>query len=315
MKPNLIKRTKLKEKTDRRLELLELPETGELEICKPADKQRPAKKISFPKETVERYKLPPKKFAAVQNAVEAYQFEDREVKVYADSIESRIGYDSLIRVLGKYFGRQITYFRSEKGGFLTIEEARERAYQSKYDETEAAQLLEKLLSVSSDRIDFAELLHLHRESRVMAENLWEMIKREAQREFESGHRAADVFESADYMKDAWSRASYLGLRESLCEEWKPKGGIELTMIDAVAQAWLQLQFWTEQSVLRSKTEHRAKKITASLNGNNFKKLKQTSSNGRTGIGILLTSANKTPPNTPRRWLIGGRECIFEQSEI
>jgi hypothetical protein len=83
-----------------------------------------------------------------------------------------------------------------------------------------------------------------------------MIKREAQNEFESGHRAAAVFEPADYLTDAWNRASYLGLRESLIEEWQPKGGIELTMIDAVAQAWLQLQFWTTESVKRAKTEPR-----------------------------------------------------------
>ncbi|HMS40594.1 MAG TPA: hypothetical protein PKE69_10230, partial [Pyrinomonadaceae bacterium] len=75
-------------------------------------------------------------------------------------------------------------------------------------------------------------------------------------EFESGHRAAEAFEPADYMRDAWNRASYMGLRESLCEEWQPKGGIELTMIDAIAQAWLQLQFWTMESVKRGKTEPR-----------------------------------------------------------
>lgn len=124
----------------------------------------------------------------MQNAVEAYQAEDREMAVYADSIESRIGYDSLLRVPGKYFGRQIAYFRSEKGGFLTIDEARARANQSKFDETEATQLLEKLFSVPSDRIEFSELMSLHRESPRIAENLWEMIEREAQREFERDAR-------------------------------------------------------------------------------------------------------------------------------
>jgi hypothetical protein len=58
------------------------------------------------------------------------------------------------------------------------------------------------------------------------------------------------------MKDAWNRASYLGLRESLCGEWQPNGGVELSMIDAIAQAWLQLQYWTKECVLRSKTEPR-----------------------------------------------------------
>jgi hypothetical protein len=82
------------------------------------------------------------------------------------------------------------------------------------------------------------------------------MKREAAMEFESGHRAAEAFEPADYMTDAWNRASYLGFRESLCEEWKPQGGIELSMIDAIAQAWLSLQFWTKESVRRATTEPR-----------------------------------------------------------
>ncbi len=107
-----------------------------------------------------------------------------------------------------------------------------------------------------DTIDFEDLIAVHSNSRTMAENLWEAIKREAKREFESGHKAAEAFEPADYMKDAWHRASYLGLRESFCAEWRPKGGIELSMIDTIAQAFLQLQFWTKESVLRSRTKSR-----------------------------------------------------------
>lgn len=55
-----------------------------------------------------------------------------------------------------------------------------------------------------------------------------MIKRDTAREFESGHRAA-AFEPADYMTDCWNRAGYLGFRESFIEEYRPKGGIELSM--------------------------------------------------------------------------------------
>lgn len=112
------------------------------------------------------------------------------------------------------------------------------------------------MRMPTEQINFHHLLELNENSPRTAQNLWEMIKREAKNEFETGHRAAAAFEPADYMTDAWNRASYLGLRESLIEEWQPKGGIELTMIDAVAQAWLQLQFWTTESVKRAKTEPR-----------------------------------------------------------
>lgn len=244
------------EDEQRRLTLCEIPETGELEIQKQATDEHPAKKIRFPKDSIEQHKLPPEQFANVQNALEEQRREDRELRVYANSIESRIGYDSLIRLLGEHFGRQIAYFRSEQGGSLSLKEARKRAYQRKYDEAEAAELLNELLTVPSNRISFENLSALHGNSAAMAENLWEMMKREARREFESGHRAAAAFEPVDYMKNAWDRASYLGLRESFCEEWQPKGGIELSMIDVIVQAFQELQFWTTESVLRSRTRPR-----------------------------------------------------------
>ncbi len=112
------------------------------------------------------------------------------------------------------------------------------------------------MKIPSESISFWNLQELNDNSPAMAQNLWEMIKRDAALEFESGHRAAAALEPADYMIDAWNRASYIGLRESLCEEWQPKGGIELTMIDAIAQAWLMLQHWTEESVKRATTRPR-----------------------------------------------------------
>lgn len=256
MKSKLARKDDSNKTDERKLILTDLPGSKEYEIEKKATDNKPAKKIRFPKEFSERYKLKPKEFANVQNAIDEYQREDREIKVFANSIESRVGYNSLHRVLGNFFGRQVAFCRSEKGGSLTFKEAREKVYRDSINDDEAICLLNKLLSLPTDQIGLKDLLELNGNSPLAAENLWEMIKREARGEFESGHRAAEVFEPADWMKDAWNRASYLGLRESLCEEWQPKGGIEMTMIDAIAEAWMLLQFWTKESVLRAKTEPR-----------------------------------------------------------
>ena len=59
-----------------------------------------------------------------------------------------------------------------------------------------------------------------------------------------------------YMRTAWNVASYLGLRESFIAEWEPRGGIELSLIDMLAQAFLQYQYWVKQSVLRTETRER-----------------------------------------------------------
>ncbi|HXG82564.1 MAG TPA: hypothetical protein VNI84_00930 [Pyrinomonadaceae bacterium] len=247
---NLIEETKPVETDTNKPKLTEVSDTEELKI------QHPATKIPDTKATSEIYKLMPEEFAEVQNKLQAVQAENRQITVYADSIENRIGYDSLLRVLAKNFGRQVAYLRSEQGGSLSLEEAREQVYRQNINEAEATALLNDLLGSPIDSISFADLLELHGDSPATAENLWEMIKREAQNEFESGHRAAEVFEPTDSMMDAWNRASYLGLRESLCEEWQPQGGIELSMIDFITQAWLLLQLWTKECVLRSKTEPR-----------------------------------------------------------
>lgn len=191
-----------------------------------------------------------------ENQLEEFFAQHRERNVYADSIECRVGYNSLIRLLGHYFIKQVAYHRSKEGGSLPLDEARARSYRECKDEEQAKKLLDQLLTISVDQIGFADLLQLNSFSKVMAENVWEVIKREARDEFESGHLAANAFETVDYLKDAWTRARYLGLRESFATEWQPRGGIELSMIDAMAQAFLQLQYWTEQSVKRSRTEPR-----------------------------------------------------------
>lgn len=246
----------LTNRKERVLSCVAVPETNELEIRKRATENSPARSIRFPKEEKELYQLPPEEFMEVQNAIEALQAEKREVEVYADSLESYLGYDSLLRVMQKRYGSQVAFYRSAAGGSLSLEEARKAAYRRRITDDEAIELFERLMRLPTEFIGFMDLLELNDNSPAMAQNVWEMIKREAAREFESGHRAAAAFEPADYMTDAWNRASYLGLRESFIEEYQPKGGIELSMIDTLAQSFLMFQHWTEESVRRAKTRPR-----------------------------------------------------------
>lgn len=256
LKRKPVKSERNAEGQESKLTLDDHPETNEYEIKKQSDDGRTIKKIRFPKQYQDQLKLPPEEFKEVQDAVEAYKREQREVEIYGDSIESVVGYGSFLRVLSKHYAKQVAYYRSADGGSLPLEEARKAVYREKINDEQAVSLIRDVIRLPSDFLTFTDLLEINNYSPTTAENIWEMIKREAQAEFESGHRAAEAFEPADYMRDAWNRASYLGLRESLCEEWQPKGGIELTMIDAIAQAWLQLQFWTRESVKRAETEPR-----------------------------------------------------------
>jgi hypothetical protein len=94
MKANLIKRPK-KQKTleTRKLEVSELPETGEMKIQAPAIKDGPAKEIRFPAKTKDQYKLPPEEFVQVQNAIEA--FNSRIGKYLYLPIRSKVVLDTI----------------------------------------------------------------------------------------------------------------------------------------------------------------------------------------------------------------------------
>ena len=105
----------------------------------------------------------PDEFKNVQAAIKAYNHEKREVEVYSTSLESYLGYDSLLRIMGKHFGQRVAYYRSEIGGNLTIEEAREKVYRRKITDKEAIELFDYLMRMPTEFINFSQLLELNGE--------------------------------------------------------------------------------------------------------------------------------------------------------
>jgi hypothetical protein len=182
---------------------------------------------------------------------------DRPVAVAADSLEAKIGYGSLLRELQHAYIERVAFYRTQSGGSLGLEEARANAYHACKDEEEAAQIYEKMMRQPIDYIDFNDLYEMWPVAPRVAESIWEMLKDEAGDKFESGHLATEAMYPVHYMRTAWHVASYLGLRESFIAEWQPRGGIELSLIDMLAQAFFQYQFWVKQSVLRSETRERS----------------------------------------------------------
>lgn len=198
----------------------------------------------------------PDKAQALATIVEEALANDRQVEVALDSLEAQVGYGSLIRELQHAYLERVAFNRSEMGGSLSVEEARALAYHACKDEAEAQRIYDKLMSYPLDNINFVDLLEMWPVAPRLAAGFWEMMKSEAKDEFESGHLATEAMYPVHYMRTAWHVASYLGLRESLIAEWQPRGGIELSLIDMLAQAFLQYQHWLKQSVLRTRTEAR-----------------------------------------------------------
>lgn len=193
---------------------------------------------------------------SLETVIDQALSQDYPVEVAIDSLEASVGYGSLLRELQHAYVERVAYYRSKRGGALSLEEARANAYHACKDEEEAQQIYDKLMSYPLDNLDFGDLYEMWPVAPHVAEGIWEMLKVEAGDEFESGHLASKAICPVNYMRTAWKVASYLGLRESFIAEWKPRGGIELSLIDMLAQAFLQYQHWLKQSVLRTQTESR-----------------------------------------------------------
>ena len=184
------------------------------------------------------------------------RLSDGLVEVPVDSLEASVGYGSLLRQMHRTFVERVAYHRSAAGGALSVEEAREAAFHPCRDEEESARQFENLMRMPLESLSFVDLMELHANDPFIAEWFWIRAKEEGRAEFESGHLAANTAFPGGYMKDLWNVARYIGARESFADEWQPRGGIEISMIEMLAQCYFQWQYWVEQTVLRSRTEPR-----------------------------------------------------------
>jgi hypothetical protein len=180
--------------------------------------------------------------------------QDLFVDVSISSLESAVGYSSLFRQMHRAFIRRIAFYKTPGGGSLSTEEARKAAFHACRNEDAAKEC--ELMRLPLENLNFVELMELQEYAPRAAEWFWERCKLEGLKEFESGHLAANITFPVGHMTGLWNIARYLGLRESFVYEWKPRGGIEIALIDMLAQTFFQWQYWLEQTVKRSQTrEH------------------------------------------------------------
>jgi hypothetical protein len=183
-------------------------------------------------------------------------WRDFQTEIPIDSLESQVGYSSLFRQMHQSFVRTVAFYRSEVGGSLTSEEARKAAFHAVTDREEARKIFHDMMRLPLESLNFVDLMKLQSYSPRVAESFWEIAKIEGRAEFESGHLAANISFPLGYMKQVWNIARYMGVRASFIDDWKPKGGIEIALVDMLAQSWFQWQYWIEQTVKRSTTEPR-----------------------------------------------------------
>jgi hypothetical protein len=129
-------------------------------------------------------------------------------------------------------------FRSHAAEMLKPED--EQEFAARWDGPEWADRIVEAPARLVSWTDVTALVEQHPE-RVVA--LWARIKQEAREELASGHRAALALKHGS---EPWERAQFLAIRDAFVEEWRPRGGIELALIDQMATAHSEYLGWLER---------------------------------------------------------------------
>ncbi len=176
---------------------------------------------------------------------------------YTSAVLHRLaGRYSIIRELQRSFtGCILRYMKPEsEGGYgLTLEEAIKKA-ESFMEHANAGEMFDELKHRNVESLSWFDLERLFRLEPAAAEALWNWLKTEARADFESGSLAAKIFETAEWRHDPWRRAQYVGIRDAFVDDYKPRGAIELSMIEMAVTAYFLYYYWTEELMRRSDTK-------------------------------------------------------------
>ena len=129
----------------------------------------------------------------------------------------------------------------------------EEAFRRAADPGCAAEERDQLLAGPPDQVNWIGLQQLYGHDPEAGQAVWNHLKRVAAEHLASGHNAAEALE---YRSRPWDRAQFLALRQAFIDEWQPQGGIELALVDALAQAHTSYLFWLAELHVRSTLEVR-----------------------------------------------------------
>jgi hypothetical protein len=158
--------------------------------------------------------------------------------------EAEIG--SLARQLAREYAELVEAHRRSWG--ITAAEAEEKARMPR------DRSLEMVRMEPVEQIPWWMLATVMEHDPEAALAAWKRIGDAARQEWQSGHRTAQSLERGG---TPWDRARFLALREAFRDDWKPRGGIESSLVDLLAQSFGTYLRWMERLELYVETECRA----------------------------------------------------------
>src|SRR5678816_4132842 len=111
----------------------------------------------------------------------------------------------------------------------------------------------------------------------------------------------------------WRRAQFLAIRNAFVDEWQPRGGIELPLIDQMAQAHSLYLHWVERAHVQASLEGTKQKRELGEKGRwqprtlgVAEALDQSAQNGRTMAEVVRSRATCAPRSSAARATRGPR---------
>jgi hypothetical protein len=110
-------------------------------------------------------------------------------------------------------------------------------------------LKQRVIMDPPDQISWWALSRLAEQEPDAVQEGWERLKKEAFDELESGHRASLSVTGLHH--SPWDLARHLAIRQGMIDDWQPRQGIEMALVETLATAYSQQLFWTERHVNRA----------------------------------------------------------------
>jgi len=122
-----------------------------------------------------------------------------------------------------------------------------------------------IMKSNPDRVSWFQLSSLIEADPELFKKRWTSLVRMAREEFETGQTAAmPVMEGG--IDTPWARIRFLAIRQAMVEEWQPRGGIEIVLIDMLTNAYWEYLRWLEILVMRTTFESSREKGQISQSG-------------------------------------------------
>jgi hypothetical protein len=99
---------------------------------------------------------------------------------------------------------------------------------------------------SPQNVSWSDLTTMEGDEPGSGKEAWKVVKQEASRHLESGHRAARTF---DKRKTPWDEAQFHVLRTSFVDDCQPTNAVEGRLVDMLAVIYSAWEWWFELSMI------------------------------------------------------------------